>query len=205
MNATPLPFSPAAERNRGPLLEVLRRVLPPDAQVLEIASGTGQHAEHFAQAMPGWRWQPSEADAAALPAIAARCAALPNVLAPRPLDVLQPWPAGLGPFDAVFCANLLHIAPWQTCGALMRGAAACLHAGGVLLLYGPYFVDGEPAAPSNLAFDADLRRRDPRWGLRRLADVVAQAEAAGLRLEQRFSMPANNLSLMLRRGDAHAG
>ena len=193
------PFSAAAERNQGPILEVLESVLPPDATVLEIASGTGQHAAHFAAAHPRWRWQPSEADAAMLPAIAARCKDLPNVAAPLVLDLLAPdRPAGLGPFDAVFSANMLHISPWPTCAALMRLAAAQLAPGGVLVVYGPFRVEGEPLVASNLAFDEDLRSRDPRWGLRLLSDVDAQAARAGLVFERRVAMPANNLTLWWR-------
>ena len=200
MNAdrTP-PFSAAAERNQGPILEVLESVLPPDATVLEIASGTGQHAAHFAAAHPRWRWQPSEADAAMLPGIAARCKNLPNVVAPLVLDLLAPdRPAGLGPFDAVFSANMLHISPWPTCAALMRLAAAQLAPGGVLVVYGPFRVEGEPLVASNLAFDEDLRSRDPRWALRQLGDVDAQAAHAGLVFERRVAMPANNLTLWWR-------
>ena len=194
-----LACSPAAERNKAPILEVLRRLIPPDAAVLEIASGTGQHAAHFAASQPGWQWQPTEADATALAVIAARCAALPNVRPPVRLDVLAAdWPAGLGRFDAVYCANMLHISPWPTCAALMQGASRHLTLGGWLVLYGPYLVDGEPAAPSNVAFDADLRARNPHWGLRRLADVVKEARSAGLAFEQRFDLPANNLALVFR-------
>jgi SAM-dependent methyltransferase len=194
-----LPCSPAAERNKAPILEVLRLALPPEAVVLEIASGTGQHAAHFARSQPSWQWQPTEADATALAAIAARCAAVPNVRPPVLLDVLSSdWPPGLGGFDAVYCANLLHISPWQTCAALMQGASRHLLPGGLLVLYGPCFIDGEPTAPSNLAFDANLRARNPSWGIRRLADVADQARAAGLALEHRFDLPANNLALVLR-------
>ena len=199
MTAANLPFSAAAERNRGPILDVLRQVLPAQAVVLEVASGSGQHAAHFAAAQAGWTWQPTEADAAALPAIGARCALLANVREPLRLDVLAtPWPPALGRYDAIYCANLLHIAPWPTCAALMAGAAAHLEPGGALVLYGPYFVDGVAPAPGNLAFDADLRARDARWGLRRLAAAAAAAQHAGLALEQRFEMPANNLALVFR-------
>jgi len=194
-----LPFSPAAERNAGPILDVLQRLLPAQAKVLEVASGTGQHAAHFAAAQPGWTWQPTEADAEALPAIAARCAGRANVRAPLVLDVLvQPWPVSPGGFDAVFCANLIHIAPWPTCAALTAGATQALVPAGLLVLYGPYFVDGEAIAPGNRDFDADLRSRHPAWGLRRLAEVVDEARHAGLALEQRFDMPANNLMLVFR-------
>lgn len=199
-----LPFSPAAERNQGPILEVLTHLLPAHAAVLEIASGTGQHAAHFAAARPHWHWQPTDADAQSLPAIEARCAALHNVRSPLQLDVLAAvWPQGPGTFDAfkfdaLFCANMLHISPWATCAALMCGAARHLRPGGVLVLYGPFVVDGVSTAPGNRAFDADLRARDPQWGLRRLADVVNQAQACGLHFEQRFEMPANNLMVALR-------
>lgn len=196
-----LPFSAAADRNKAPILDVLERTLPSPAAVLEIASGTGQHAAHFAAAHPHWQWQPTDADAASLAAIASRCAGLANVRAPLQLDVLaHPWPASLGRFDAVFCANMLHISPWPTCAALMRGTAGRVDAGGLLLLYGPFIVDGEPTAPSNLAFDADLRSRHPAWGLRRLADVAAEARAAGWTFERRLDMPANNSTLVFRRG-----
>lgn len=201
MNPDPTPpFSAAAERNQGPILQVLESVLAPACAVLEIASGTGQHAAHFAAAHPRWHWQPSEADAALLPAIAARCNDLANVAPPLALDLLAPHPpANLGPFDAVFVANLLHISPWPACAALMRLAAAHIAPGGVLVVYGPFEVEGEPLAPSNVAFDEDLRSRDPRWGLRLLGDVDAQAARAGLVFERRVAMPANNLTLLWRR------
>lgn len=200
MPDTHLPFSAAAERNQGPILDVLRRLLLTDATVLEIASGTGQHAAHFARQQPSWQWQPTDADPTALPTIAARCHGSPNVREPVLLDVLAPWPETLGRFDAVYCANMLHISPWATCAALMRGAATKLEAGGALVIYGPFIVQGQPTAPSNLAFDADLRARDPRWGLRRLDDVARQARAEGLEIEGQFEMPANNLVVVLRRG-----
>jgi len=197
VNEPDLPFSPAAERNRAPILAVLDGLLPPQARVLEIASGTGQHAAHFAAAHPGWDWQPSDGDAQMLAAIDRRCAALPNVRPALPLDVLAPgWPVPAGVHDALVCANLLHIAPWATCAALMQGAVRHLQSGGVLVLYGPYLVDGELTAAGNLAFDADLRARDPRWGLRRLAEVQQAAQAAGLALRRRVDMPANNLMLV---------
>jgi SAM-dependent methyltransferase len=197
-----LPFSPAAERNKAPVLGVLSQVLPGSARVLEIASGTGQHAAHFATSQPGWQWQPTDADEAALSGIAARCSGLANVLPPLQLDVLAAaWPAALGRFDAIYCANMLHISPWPTCEALMQGASRHLvEGGGVLVVYGPFIVDGEPTTQSNLAFDASLRARDPAWGLRRLAEVEAQAHRAGLALQRRFDMPANNLMLVFDRG-----
>jgi tryptophan-rich hypothetical protein len=191
-----LPFSPAAERNAAPILAVLARWLPAQARVLELASGTGQHARHLAAAQPGWDWQPTEARAEALPAIAARCTGLANVRAPLALDAMaSPWPVPAAAFDALFVANLLHIAPWPVTTALMRGAANSLCPGGLLAVYGPFVVQGEPLAPSNAAFDADLRGRDPRWGLRTLQAVQAAARDAGLALAERCAMPANNLLL----------
>ncbi len=195
--------SPAADRNKSAILAVLDRVLPTHAVVLEIASGTGQHAAHFAGAHPGWQWQPTERDAPALASITARTAALGNVRRPMRLDVLaQPWPPALVHVDAVFCANMLHIAAWPTCAALMGGAAHHLVPGGVLVLYGPFVVDGEAVAPSNAAFDADLRARDPAWGLRRLAQVIDEAQLAGLAFERRWDMAANNLMIAFRIAEA---
>ena len=199
MTTDELPFSPAAERNKGPILEVLTRLVPANATVLEVASGTGQHAAHFAAAHAAWDWQPSDADPQAMPAIALRCAALPNVRVPLHLDVRAP-PPGLGRFDAVVCANMLHIAPWAACAALMQLAAAHLNPGGALVLYGPFIEDGVPTSPGNQAFDADLRARNAQWGLRRMADVTREAKQVGLHLAQRFAMPANNLILCIREG-----
>ena len=191
-----LPFSPAADRNASPILTLLRTWLPVNAGVLEVASGTGQHAHHMALAQPGWEWQPTEAMAESLPILATRCAGLPNVCAPLQLDVTaQPWPVGAASFDAVFVANLLHIAPWEVTPALLQGAARSLKPGGLLAVYGPFIVDDEPLAPSNAAFDADLRMRDARWGLRSLRQVQAAAHDAGLVLTERCAMPANNLML----------
>ena len=192
--------SPSAERNSGPILAELMRVLPPQGLALEIASGGGQHAAHFATALTGWTWQPSDAGASLLPSIAAWCDALANVRPALHLDLLQPLPAELPTLvDAVYCGNMLHISPWATCTALMALAARLLTPEGLLLLYGPYLVDGKPTAPSNLQFDAHLRARDPSWGLRRLQAVCEQAQLAGLTLEERVSMPANNLFLVFRR------
>lgn len=192
--------SPAAERNRGPILAELQKRLPASGRALEIAAGSGQHAAHFAAALPGWRWLPSDAMAASLPSIRAWCDGLDNVEPPIVLDVMAPhWPGVPAALDLVFCANMLHISPWATCAALMQGAARHAAPAAQLLLYGPYRVDGEPLAPGNVAFDADLRARDPAWGLRRLADVVAEAEAAGWRFHERVAMPANNLLLVFGR------
>ena len=195
--------SAAAERNRAPILAALEHWLPARGSALEIASGTGQHAAHFAAALANWQWQPTDADPSALASIDAWCAGLANVRPALRLDVLAtPWQGVPAQVDAIFCANMLHIAPWPTCAALMQGAARHLAPGGLLILYGPYVVDGEPTAPGNLAFDADLRARNAAWGLRRLADVVAQAHGAGLVLRARETMPANNLLLVLGRDDS---
>ena len=195
--------SAAADRNQGPIAQQLLRWLPTQGQLLEIASGTGQHAAHAARQLPGWTWQSSDADPGALASIEAWCEGQPNVKPPLLLDVMAShWPGVSTPLDAIFCANMLHIAPWPVCGALMRGAARHLGAQGRLLLYGPYFVDGEPTAASNRAFDEDLRQRNPAWGVRQLEDVLAEAQSAGLHLLQRVQMPANNLLLVLARGAA---
>lgn len=193
--------SPAAQRNGRFIVEVLRRVLPTGGRALEIASGTGEHAVLLAAEMPGWTWQPSDVDPESLRSIAAwiAAAALPNVRRPITLDVAAaPWP-GVELVDAIFCANLLHISPWHTCRALMHGAARHLEAGGLLVTYGPYFVEGETPAPGNLAFDADLRARNPEWGVRRLQDVQAEARQAALVLRESLPMPANNLTLVFGR------
>lgn len=205
---TPLPSSPAAERNKQPILDVLRQLLPASGAALEIASGTGQHAAWLAAGLPGWTWQPTEANVAALPTIAAwtKQVGAGNVHPPCLLDVMAPeWPSDdetlvspfARPFDAVFCANLLHIAPWGTCAALMRGTARHLTPdGGHLLLYGPFLEDGVPTSPGNLAFDNSLRTQNPAWGVRRREAVEQCAQTAGLRLRQRIEMPANNLLLV---------
>lgn len=189
--------SPAAERNRGPILAELQRVLPPRGLLLEIGSGTGQHAAHCSAGMPGWHWVPSDAEAASLASISAWCSGLKRVGAPLRLDVRQaPWAGAPAQVDAVFCANMIHIAPWACCVGLLRGAARHLSAQGLLITYGPYLEDDVPTSPSNLAFDADLRARDPAWGLRRREDVAQEAGRAGLVLRERVAMPAHNLLLV---------
>ena len=185
--------SPAAERNGPPILAALQRLLPATGVLLEIASGTGQHAAFLSEGLPGWQWQPSDFDTAALPSIAAWCEELERVRPPIVLDVLDAaWPGVPAQVDAIYCANMIHIAPWECTTGLMRGAARHLAPDGVLITYGPYLLDDEPTAPSNLAFDADLRRRDPAWGIRRLEEVAGQAATVGLRLRERLDMPANN-------------
>ena len=198
-----LPCSTAAERNKQPILDLLRTVLGERGAALEIASGTGQHAVWFAEALPGWVWQPTEADAGLLPVLAARmhAARSSGLREPVQLDVTAAeWPlhaddGAAERFDAIYCANMLHIAPTAACAGLMQGAARHLLPDGLLVTYGPYFDEAAPA-PSNLAFDQSLRTRNAAWGIRRLADVEAEAERAGLRLRERHAMPANNLLLV---------
>jgi hypothetical protein len=198
--------SPAADRNKQPILEVLRGVLPPRGLALEIASGTGQHVAWFAAALPDWTWQPTDADAGEFSSIQAYTAQaeLRNVRAPRLLDVMSPhWPAQgpafVEPFDAIYCANMLHISPWETCAALMQGSARYLAPNGVLVTYGPYLEDDVPTAPGNLSFDESLRARNPAWGIRRREDVEREAQRHGLALRERHAMPANNLLLVFAR------
>lgn len=197
--------SPAADRNKGPILDVLRRVLPPTGSVLEIGSGSGQHVLHFAAALPGLTWQPTDTDAELRAAVRMRLRASPlkNVHLPVELDVMRlPWPVRSA--DAVLSINMIHIAPRAATGALLEGAGRTLGAGGVLVLYGPYRRNGLPTAPSNEAFDAALRARHPDWGLRDLEDVTRLAEGSGFGLEEVVEMPANNLTLVFRKRPAAA-
>jgi len=190
--------APATERNRGPILDVLRGVLPARGLVLEIASGTGEHAAYFAEHLPRVTWQPSDAGDLASIAAWREWAGLENLLEPLPLDVTtRPWP--LERADALFCANMIHISPWRTCEGLFAGASGLLPPGAPLVLYGPFLRDGAPTAPSNAAFDADLRARDPEWGIRRLADVERVAGECGFAREALTEMPANNLTVTFRR------
>lgn len=193
---------PWPERNKGPILEVLRAVLPPRGVLLEIASGSGQHAAHFAAHLPGLTIQPSEVDPALRESIRAyQAEGPPNLRPPIALDVeAADW--GVAEVDAIFCANLIHIAPWSCCEALLAGAGRHLAGSGVLVLYGPYRIAGAHTAESNAAFDESLRARDPRWGVRDLEAVVARAAQAGLELQQRVAMPANNQCLVLVRAQA---
>lgn len=194
-----LPESPAAERNKDAILEVLKRVLPVTGEVLEIASGTGQHAVHFAAALPRLVWQPTDADPELLGAVRRRveAAQLANLRPPLRLDVLDDaWPARSA--DAVLCANMIHIAPWAATEGLLRGAAALLAQGAPLVLYGPYRRAGIVTAPSNEAFDASLKGRNPDWGLRDLEEVTAIAGRHGLSLDEVVEMPANNLIVVYR-------
>lgn len=191
---------PAPERNKQPILDVIRPMLPARGSVLEIASGSGQHAAYFASQLPGLSWQPTDVDDANLASIEAyrEEANLPNLLPARCLDVLgSDW--GVGLFDAVFNANMIHITPWECCEALLVGAARHLHPGGALILYGPYRLEGRHTAPSNEAFDLRLKQQDPRWGVRDLEAVVEVAERAGFAFISRTGMPANNQTLFMRR------
>ena len=191
-------FSPAADRNKQHILAVLRDVLPDAGSALEIASGTGQHVAWFAAGLPRWTWQPTDVQPAALDSIAARVAqhGLLNVRLPLQLDVMAArWLPDDARFDAIVCANMLHIAPWATCAALMQGSARHLTAGGALITYGPYLEDGVPTSEGNLAFDQSLRAQDAAWGLRRREDVEREAAKVGLQLAARHAMPANNLLL----------
>ena len=195
--------SPAAERNRGPILDVLRRVLPPSGLVLEIASGSGEHALYFSRAMPDLQWQPTDANADCLASIAAwrseAAGAAPNLLPPLALDAADPSGWGGLHADAMLAINLIHIAPWQTAIGLFTGAATVLPAGGRLVLYGPYREAGRTTASSNEAFDADLKMRNPAWGLRDLETVVEEAARHGLQFIERVEMPANNLIVVFQR------
>jgi hypothetical protein len=196
-------YSPAADRNKQAILEVLLRVLPEYGRALEIASGTGQHVAWFASGLPGWAWQPSDAQPDGFASINAWAAeqGVRNVHAPVVIDVMAPhWLPGLQQFGLIYCANMLHIAPWATCAALMHGSAQYLAPGGQLITYGPYFEDDVPTSPGNLAFDESLRERNPAWGIRRIEDVKSQAAKAGLQLLERHAMPANNLLLVWLRG-----
>ncbi|MXQ14139.1 DUF938 domain-containing protein [Microvirga makkahensis] len=192
--------SPSVARNRDPILAVLQRVLPASGLVLEIASGTGEHALHFAATLPHLTWQPTDQDEQALNSIAAHRAAsaLPNLLAPLRLDASAPdWPVERA--DALVAINMVHISPWRATQGLMAGAGRVLPSGGVLFLYGAYKEKGAHTAPSNEAFDQGLRRRNPEWGIRNLEEVADLARAHGLELVERIAMPANNLSLVFRR------
>lgn len=192
--------APAAARNRQPILDVLRPRLPGQGLVLEIASGTGEHVVHYAAALPGLAFQPSDPDPEARTSIDAWVDALGlgNVAPALALDVtIEQWPVDRA--DAVLCCNMIHIAPWQAAVGLVAGAARLLTEGGLLFLYGPYRRGGRHTAPSNDAFDTDLRRRDPAWGVRDLEAVAGLAAERGFAPPEIVEMPANNLSLLFKR------
>lgn len=193
--------APATVRNRDAIADVLETVLPASGTVLEVASGTGEHVIHFAQRFPQLIWQPSDYSDASLPSIAAWVAeaGVTNVRPAVQLDASLPdWPVPQA--DAILCINMIHIAPWVATMGLMAGAGRLLQSGAPLYLYGPYLRDGVETAPSNLDFDRSLKDRNPDWGLRHLTDVTALAAAQGLQLDRVIEMPANNLSVIFRKG-----
>jgi hypothetical protein len=193
--------APHVARNTAPIIEVLRQILPESGSVLEVASGSGEHAVHFARAFPQLRFQPSDPDPVALRSIEAWRTEekLPNLLPPIQLDAArEDWP--VPGMDAILCINMIHISPWTATQGLLRGAGALLADGAPLYLYGPYRQQGVETAPSNGSFDRSLKSRNSEWGLRNVEDVVAEARRHGLALQRISPMPANNLSLVFRRG-----
>lgn len=190
--------SPAAQRNRDAILKVLRRVLPATGTLLEIASGTGEHAAHFAAALPALTFQPSDPAPERRASIDAWCEGLPNVLPAIDFDTTA-RNVTLIPIAAMFCANMIHIAPWEAAEGLFFTANRLLFGGQRLVLYGPYRVDGADTSPGNAAFDADLRARNPRWGIRDLEAVAQLAERSGFGEPTVTAMPANNLTLVFTR------
>ena len=191
--------SPAALRNRDPILSVLKEVFPAAGTILEIASGSGEHACDFAAAFPGVTWCPTDCDGRALASIEAyRCfKGSENLRPPVLLDVSDTdWPVAAA--DAMLCVNMIHISPWQCCIGLLQGAGKTLTSGGPLVLYGPFSRGGVHTAPSNAAFDASLKRQNPEWGVRDLDDVAAVAQESGLALDRVIDMPSNNFCVILR-------
>jgi SAM-dependent methyltransferase len=202
MLETPDPklYHPHVARNREPILAVLKRLLPARALVLEIASGSGEHAAFFAKAMPSVSWLPSDIDVKALASIAAfrAEAGVPNLLAPVRLDVTaRAWPVKR--LNAVVCNNMTHISPWAASEGLMAGAARALRDGGIVFLYGPYKIDGRHTARSNQEFDTWLRQENPDWGIRDLGEMRTLAGQHNLTLAETVPMPANNLSVIFRK------
>jgi hypothetical protein len=200
MNQQAAKTAPAAARNRDPILQVLRDHLTHPAFVLELASGTGEHAVWFSGAMPNLTWQPTDLDPEALESITAwqESAHLPNLLPPLQLDAAaQTWPVAQA--DAIVAINMIHISPWAVTKGLIAGAARILTLGGKLFLYGPFREAGVHTGPGNAAFDADLQARNPSWGIRDLDEVAALATSHGLKGPERIAMPANNLIVVFRR------
>jgi hypothetical protein len=196
----PRRHAPATLRNRDAILAVLQRSLPPEGMLLEIASGTGEHAAYITAHLAGnLRWQPSDGDAQSFASIDAHAAGNPRILPAVTIDVTATeWP--IKEADALFCANMIHITPWQASQGLFAGAGRILRSGALLILYGPFRRHGAHTAPSNEAFDASLKSRDTSWGIRCLdTEVAPLAERHGLALEEIVAMPANNLSVIFRR------
>jgi SAM-dependent methyltransferase len=194
-------YYPHVARNREPIRDVLRRVLPRAGLVLEVASGSGEHVAYFAKELPALTWQPTDPDSAALASIAAHCAAAgaPNLLPPLRLDVMsEQWPVECA--DAVLCINMVHISPWAATEGLIAGAERVLRADGILYLYGPYKIGGRHIAPTNQDFDDRLRGQNPAWGIRDLGDITELAGRHNLALAETVAMPANNFSAIFRRG-----
>lgn len=190
--------APATLRNREAIAAVLAETLPSAGTVLEIASGSGEHCAFFAERFAALRWQPSDPEPSALVSIASWCAGLGNVAPPLAIDAAAAeWPVARA--DALLCINMVHISPWEATLGLLDGAARVLAEGAPLILYGPYRRAEVPTAPSNEAFDASLKARDPRWGLRDVAEVTAAAATQGLAFERLVEMPANNIMLVYRR------
>lgn len=189
-----LPLWPAAERNKQPILDQLARVLPPaGGTLLEVASGSGQHAVHFAAHLSSWTFQPTEVDPELLAILGRRCrvSGLANLLEPLRLDAAaESWP--VADVGGVYCANMVHIAPWRVAEGLFTGAGRVLVSGGLLLTYGPYMLSGAHTSESNARFDASLKSRDASWGVRDLDELAGLAKKAGIVLSERVPMPANN-------------
>jgi hypothetical protein len=208
-NDDPRKYAPATQRNREPILEVLLKVLPPNGTILEVASGTGEHAVFFAQRLKPRKWLPSEPNPQLRASIAAWSANLPceNLYPPIDIDVCAPvWSVesytddlNNSPITAIVNINMIHIAPWSACLGLMASANRILPPGGILYMYGPFKVDGKHTAPSNDAFDESLRSQNPEWGVRDLNDVVDAARTQNLTLVKTYQMPANNLSVIFQR------
>ncbi len=189
--------APATLRNREAITGVLAGVLPETGEVLEIASGSGEHCAYLAGRFAALKWQPSDPEPGALASITAWCAGLANVAPPLAIDAAGAWPVVQA--DAILCVNMVHISPWAATLGLLDGAARLLPSDGPLILYGPYRRAEVPTAPSNEAFDLSLKSRNPEWGLRKVADVTAAAEARSLIYERLVEMPANNIMLVYRR------
>jgi SAM-dependent methyltransferase len=191
---------PATQRNKMAIEEALHGLLPSTGRVLEVASGSGQHTAHFAQVWPALQWLPSSMEPQERASVDAWCADAPNVQPALNLDVLHPWPVDPGSIDVVYCANMIHIAPWACTPGLLAGAATALRPQGLLVMYGPFQVDGAHTAPSNEAFHASLQARNPDWGVRDRAVVAAEGRRVGLSLSHHLTLPANNQILVFRAG-----